>query len=114
MGFKAIEEAKRGIIGGKPVKDWVDAPCGAFAKAVRETGVDPMYGLRDPRDPDASIKTYEVTIEYRWSGRAEKTYTVKATSEDEAEQEAEKLFQDDSNLECDDVDDWEVADVDEV
>jgi hypothetical protein len=43
---EALELAKRNIIGGTPVKDWVNDPYGAFAETVRQT-VDPHFGTQN-------------------------------------------------------------------
>lgn len=51
---------------------------------------------------------------YSWSKSASKTYTVTACNEDEAEEAAYAAFEDETDLESDDVDDWEIESVDEV
>lgn len=109
MTNKAVEEAQQNIIGGKPVKEWIDAPFGAFSKAVRETGVDPKFGLDDPLEGE-SPKKYVVTFGYRYSGRGSKTYYVEARSEEEAEDVAGKEFDKDVDGGCLDFDDAEVDD----
>jgi hypothetical protein len=114
MSDKAIEDAKRGIIAGKPIKEWVDAPYGAFAKAVRETGVDPKFGLDDPLE-GLPLKKYSVTISYRYSGRGEKTYTVEARDKKEADDLAGNLFDDDDlDLDEAEVDEARTQNIDEV
>lgn len=113
--LKTVTDLDRGIVAGKSLQEWMDdAPAGAFAEAVRASGLDPMYGLREPTDPDEEARTFEVTISYSWRGSASKTYTVTARDDDEAQEVAKARFEDDETLECDDVDDWNIDCVDEV
>ncbi len=113
MSLRAKEAAKKGIIDGKPLKEWLDAPAGAFAKAVRETGVDQFFGLRDTPDPDGDIKTFRVRVCYSYQPEREyssKTYTVEAADAEQAEELAEEMFENDDDI---DADDPEISDIDE-
>lgn len=97
-------------IEGKPLKDWVNAPYGAFAKAVRKSH-DPDWGM-DLRITDC--REYEVLIDYSYSGRGRATFTVTAHNEKEAEKLAlEKFDSDTGSLDFWDaeVDDAEVRSV---
>lgn len=97
------------IIAGKPLKEWIDAPYGAFGKAVRESGIDPQWGA------DITIgdeREWEVRVDYSYSGRGSAYYTVTARNEKEAEKLALEEF-DDGSLDFHDaeVDDSEVGNV---
>ena len=95
------------LICGKPVKEWVDAPYGAFAKAVRESGIDSHWGA-DVTVGD--MRQWEVRIDYSYSGRGTKTIQVDARTEKEAEKLALEEFDNDGDLDFwdADVDDAEV------
>jgi hypothetical protein len=82
------------LVGGIPVKEWIDAPYGAFKKAVRES-IDPKWGC------DAAVgeeRQWEVVVDYSYSGRGRATYTVNARDEKEAEEKAMNEFDSDSGL----------------
>lgn len=91
------------LICGKPVKEWVDAPYGAFAKAVRES-IDPNWGA----DLTVSeVREWKVRVDYRYSGRGEAYYKVKARTEEEAKELALEEFDND-----DDIDMFSDAEID--
>jgi hypothetical protein len=97
----ARDLAAKGIVDGKKLQEWVDAPYGEFAKTVREK-VDPFFGLQN--EEDAPVRTYRVTIRYSYIPEPEveyasKSYDVEAVSPEFAEQMAEELWDDDSDLE---------------
>ena len=79
-------------IEGKPLKEWVDAPYGAFAKAVRKS-LDPDWGT-DLRITEC--REYDVRIDYSYSGRGTATITVMASNEKEAEKLALEEFDNDT------------------
>lgn len=108
-----LEDARRGIVDGKPLKDWIDAPAGAFAKTVREQ-VDPYYGLPEGDEPAPLM--YRVRVRYSYIPEPEpeyasKTYEVEALSEEEAEEKARDMFDDDDSLEA--GEDHTITDVDD-
>lgn len=83
-----------GLIDGKTLQEWMDAPAGAFGKAVRES-IDSKWGYDACADEE---RQWEVRVDYRYSGRGSAYYTVMARSENEAEVKAEALFCDDDSL----------------
>jgi hypothetical protein len=83
------------LVCGKLVKEWADAPYGAFAKAVRES-IDPKWGSYDA--VVSETREWEVRVDYSYSGSGQASYTVKARSEKEAEEKALEEFESDSGL----------------
>lgn len=100
----ALNDARLGIVEGKPLKDWVNAPYGAFAKAVRQN-IDPNFG----KEITEGKKEYEVTIYYSVSASGRKTFCVEANSEKEAETLAKQEIED--NEPWLDSDDFDVGDL---
>jgi hypothetical protein len=90
---------------GKQLKDWVDAPYGAFAKAVRES-VDPEWGLGITASEACE---WEVQVDYSYSGRGKRTFTVMAHDEKEAKKLAMAEFDKDTGS----LDFWD-AEVDDA
>ena len=98
---EARELARNGIVGGKPLKDWLDAPVGKFAKTVRQA-VDPYFGLLS--DADAMPRKWQVRVRYSYTPEpvteyASRTYEVEAITPEEAKELAEESFDDDGKLE---------------
>lgn len=88
------ELAAKGIIDGKPLREWVEAPFGAFAKAVRDK-IDPYYGLEN--EEDAPLRKYKVKIRYSYTPYPETeyasvTYEVEAASPEIAKEKAEECW----------------------
>ena len=94
-GMENVKElAAKGIIGGKPLREWLDAPYGAFAKAVRDK-IDPYYGFEN--DDDVPLRKYKVKIRYSYTPYPEPehssvTYEVEAASPEEAKEKAEECW----------------------
>lgn len=80
------------LVCGKQVKEWIDAPHGAFAKAVRES-IDPKWGADAVAGDD---KEWEVRVDYSYSGRGTTYITVRARSEEQAEELAMEEFDKDA------------------
>jgi hypothetical protein len=95
--------SKEMLIEGKPLKEWVNAPYGAFGKAVRKE-LDPNWGA-DITLTDA--RNWEVRVDYSYSGRGVAYIEVSARTEKEAEELALKEF------DKSDPDMWD-ADIDDV
>lgn len=79
------------VVAGKPLAEWVNAPHGAFAKAVRQT-LDPEWGV------DIAVydyKEYNVRVDYSYSGTGTAHYAVKARNQEEAKKLALEQFDDD-------------------
>lgn len=75
-------------IDGMPLAKWIDAPYGAFAKAVRKT-IDPQWGA-DLTVTEA--RPFEVRVDYSYSGRGTTHINVMARDIKEAEELALKEF----------------------
>jgi hypothetical protein len=92
----AKELAAKNIVEGIFVKDWVNKPYGSFAQAVRRSGVDPSFGLREGEDKE--LKKFSVCIKYTYAEYAHATYTVEATDKEAAEKKAYGVFCEDATL----------------
>ena len=101
MSNRAKELAAFNIVEGIPVRDWVNKPHGSFAKAVRESGIDKNFGLREGGVNENSsssesefrgIGVWKVKINYSFSDTDSQAFTVNAYDEDEAKDMAYNLF----------------------
>lgn len=80
-----------------------------------EQALQRYYGVEPWKERSAAPrKTFEVIVSYSWSERSTATYEVEADTRDEAEAEAEKLFDRDGSLEGEDceIDDMNVTEMD--
>jgi len=102
----ARELAKQGIVGGKTLKEWADAPAGAFEKEVRK--IDPYYGMGIPEgeeeEHELEPRWWKVEVHYNYvpepeRERASKTYEVEAVTAEEAKDKAAEEFNSDDKLE---------------
>lgn len=106
--------AAKGIVDGKPLRDWIEAPYGAFSKAVRDK-VDPYYGFEN--EADAPLRSYDVKIRYSYTPHPETeyssvTYTVEAASPEEAKEKAEECW-DNAEGDTEDGEDHEIESIGE-
>lgn len=88
------ELAAQGIVDGKPLREWINAPYGEFAKAVRDKA-DPYYGLES--EDDAPLRKYKVKVRYSYTPEPEfssVTYEVEAASPDLAKDKAQEMWDD--------------------
>lgn len=108
------ELAAKGIVDGKPLREWVDAPHGEFAKAVREN-IDPFFGLEN--EQNAPIRSYSVRINYSYVPEPEVEFAsvmceVEAISSEIAEDKTRELW-DDGELDLKQGEDHEITSIGE-
>jgi hypothetical protein len=90
-------------IDGKPIKDYVDLPFGAFEKLAREK-VDPLWGTLEG---GVGLKRFRVTCDWSVTERGSQSIEVEAANEKDAEALAEAEFDAES------WDDYDITDVEE-
>lgn len=78
---------EKGIIGGRPLRDWWDnSSAGEFKKACSALGINLSFS----DDPRENIEKYTVSVRYTFSGHGYQDFTVEALNEEEAEKVALK------------------------
>jgi len=75
-------------IDGKPIKDYIDLPYGAFEKLARDK-VDPLWGRLEG---GTGLKKYRVSCDWSITQRGSDSVEVEAASEKDAKALAEEEF----------------------
>lgn len=103
-------DLSKGIIDGKTLKEWSDAPHGAFSKRCAELGITLDFGPRSE-----TLTKYEVELRYTFRGYGYTTITVEAHDEKEAEKLALEVFENrDVDFDNGEVDDVEAENIEAV